>query len=348
MLRLFPGRSAALAVASALTLGLASCSLVVPLDGITGGSAPDGGSADEGDAAVGDAAADASGSVDASAGESGTDAGVAADGPGPEGALVSDGSSLDARAPDDGSKPDDAAKPDDASKPDAPILGFCASLSPAPAFCDDFDEGAANPAWDQVTGLGGTVAVNALESVSAPDSMVSTVDANQSESSVDLAGYKSLPSKQGVAGTATLDFEIRIDAGDTSSAADAVLGAIQLYDGNELYDLELEVMYASASSYAVSLTEDSPSVPHATGATITLATWTHVTLSVVLPAGNGGDTTATMTIAGTHTLSTTVHVLSGGNPIASPIPEALVGPTFATPAAGGWTVRYDNVTFDVK
>jgi hypothetical protein len=292
-------------------------------------------------------------SPDVTVTEAGADAPVIADGAGVD--VVDEAVAAEAGpdasekkdAGNDASKSDAATKPD-AGKSDAGTIGYCASLSPAPDFCDDFDEGAANPVWDQVTSVGGAVAVDAAESVSAPDSMVSTVDADQAEGNVDLAGYKSLTSKQGVAGTATLDFEIRIDAGDTSSAADAVLGAIQLYDGNDLYDLELEVMYASASTYAVSLTENSPAVPHATGATIALATWTHVTLSVVLPAGNGGATTATMTIASSHTLSTTVHVLSGGNPIASPIPEAIVGPTFATPAAGGWTVRYDNVTFDVK
>jgi hypothetical protein len=345
MLRPSSRRSGGLAIAASLAAGLAGCSLALSLDSLTGGDAGGGPGGSGDDAAMApDVTVTDTGSVDAP---------VMADGAGVD---VVDETAPTEAGPDahekedassDASKPDAATKPD-AGKSDAATVGYCASLSPAPDFCDDFDEGAANPAWDQVTSLGGAVAVDAAESVSAPDSMVSTVDANQAEGSVDLAGYKSLTSKQGVAGTATLDFEIRIDAGDISSAADAVLGAIQLYDGNALYDLELEVSYASASTYAVSLTEDSPSVPHATGATLALGAWTHVTLSVVLPAGNGGATTATMTIDGSSTLSTTVHVLSGGHAIANPIPEALVGPTFATPAAGGWSVRYDNVTFDVE
>ncbi len=333
-------------VTAALAAGLAGCSLALSLDGLTGGDAGGGPRGPSDDAAT---------SGDDTVGEAGTDAPALTDGPGVDAAGPDALGTQDAGS--DAGKPDATTESDggtsdsghfDGSNSDAATVGYCASLSPAPDFCDDFDEGPANPAWDQVTGVGGAVAVDALQSVSPPDSMVSTVNAAQAEGSVDLAGYKSLPSKQGVAGTATLGFEIRIDAGDTTSAADAVLGAIQLYDGSALYDLELEVMYASASTYAVSLTENSPSVPHATGATLALAKWTHVSLSVVLPAGNGGATTATMTIGGSNTFSTTVHVLSGGKVIASPIPEALVGPTFATPAAGGWVVRYDNVTFDVK
>jgi hypothetical protein len=351
MVRLVPGRYARLSVASgALGVALAGCSLVASLDGLAGGDAgvDSGGVADlDGTLPPVDAGPDSASPVDATAGEAGADAGAASDAPEP-----SDAGHADAAADADSGSGDsatrDGGKLDDAGKPDSAALGFCASQSPAPAFCDDFDEGAANPPFDQVTSLGGTVAVNAAQSFSAPDSMVSTVDANQSASSVDLAGYKSLTSKQGVAGTATLEFEIRIDAGDTSSAADAVLGAIQLYDGSALYDLQLEILYASATTYAVSLTENSPSTPHPTGATLTLGAWTHVKLTVGLPAGSGGATTATLGLGTASPFSTTVHVLSGGNPIASPIPELLVGPTFATPAAAGWTVRYDNVTFDVK
>jgi hypothetical protein len=342
MLRSFPGRSAAFL--AALAVGLAGCSLVESLDGLTGGTAGDGAgtTGDGSDVTPGDGAAEATGFPDATAGESGADSGTARDSPGSDGGAAGEGGS------EDSSVPDARTPPDDSGKVDAPpALGFCASQSPAPMFCDDFDEGAANPAWDQVTGLGGSVAINDLESVSAPDSMVSTVDANQNEDDVDLAGYESLTAEQGVAGTVSLAFEIRIDAGDTSAAADAVLGAIQLYDGSALYDLELELMYASATTYAVSLTENAPYLEHATGATVALATWTRVTMSVVLPAGAGGATSATLTV-GASTYSTTVHVTSGGDPIATPIPEALVGVTFATPAAGGWSVRYDNVTFDVK
>jgi hypothetical protein len=350
MLRPFPRRSAGLAIAAACAAGLAGCSIVESLDGLTGGEVRDGGATpgDGSEVVPGDGGAEATGPSDATTGESGADSGVATDGPASSEGAASEGGSQDSSAPDARTPVDSGKPPDDSGKVDAPPpLGFCASQSPAPLFCDDFDEGASNPAWDQVTGTGGTVAVNALESVSAPDSMVSTVDANANENDVDLAGYKSLTAEQGVAGTVTLDFEIRIDAGDTSAAADAVLGAIQLYDGNALYDLELELMYRSATTYAVSLTENAPYLEHATGATIALATWTHVTMSVVMPAGAAGATTGTLAVGGS-TYSTTVHVTSGGNSIVTPIPEALVGTTFATPAAGGWSVRYDNVTFDVK
>jgi hypothetical protein len=32
----------------------------------------------------------------------------------------------------------------------------------------------------------------------------------------------------------------------------------------------------------------------------------------------------------------------------TPIPEILVGTTYATPCAGGWSLAYDDVTFDDK
>jgi hypothetical protein len=170
------------------------------------------------------------------------------------------------------------------------------------------------------------------------------VTANAAANNVDVAGYKSLPAKQGVAGTVTLAFDVRIDAGDTSSASDALLGSIQLWNGSATWDLELEVSYDSAATaYAASLSEDTPYVSHATSKTIPTGAWTHVSMTIVLPTGSGGATTATLSIGGSLAISTTVHVSTS-----TPIPEAILGFGYATPAAGGWSVRYDNVTLDER
>jgi hypothetical protein len=158
-----------------------------------------------------------------------------------------------------------------------------------------------------------------------------------------VAGYKSFTAKQGIAGTATATFDIRVDAADTSSASDAILGAIQLWNGSATWDLELEVFYASATGdFTVSMSEDGTSyVEHAATHNLPMATWTRVTLAIALPTGTGGATTATLAFNGTTVASATVHVSTS-----DPIPEILIGTTYATPTAGGWSVAYDNVTFD--
>ena len=84
-------------------------------------------------------------------------------------------------------------------------------------------------------------------------------------------------------------------------------------------------------------------IQHPVTAHLPMATWTRVTLTIVLPTGAGGATNATMAFNGTTVLSATVHVSTS-----DPIPEILIGTTFATPTAGGWSIAYDNVTFDER
>jgi hypothetical protein len=57
--------------------------------------------------------------------------------------------------------------------------GFCASLVPAPKFCDDFDDGNATDDWDQATVLAGQseITLDTTTSTSAPASLHGVVNA---------------------------------------------------------------------------------------------------------------------------------------------------------------------------
>ncbi|HEY2517530.1 MAG TPA: hypothetical protein VGI39_41940 [Polyangiaceae bacterium] len=250
--------------------------------------------------------------------------------------------------------PVDAGAPKDAGSNDtgtgvvdsAPPPGFCAALGSAALFCDDFDESTALAApWDQLTGTGGSEAASSASSVSSPHSMLVTVNSNQPDNAIDLAGYKSFPSKQGVAGIATLTFEIEINAADKSSNSDAILGAIQLWNGSAYFDVELEAFYQSGTNdFKVSMSEYGSTnayVQHFVSQHIALGVWTKVALGITLPAAGNGSAPATLAINGVNAASVTVNVTTN-----NPIPEILVGTTFATPTSGGWAIGYDNVTFE--
>jgi hypothetical protein len=249
--------------------------------------------------------------------------------------------------PDSGSAIDAGPKDAGTSVPDSsPPPAYCAGLGSTPLFCDDFDDSTPLAApWDQLTGTGGSEAVNTTSYVSAPASMRVTVNSNQPDNAIDLAGYKSFPSKQGVAGTATLTFEIRIDAADPSSTSDVILGAIQLWNGSAYYDVELEAFYQSSTNdFKVSMSEYGSTnayVQHFVTPHIPLGGWTKVAIGITLPAAANGSAPATLAINGANAASVTVKVTTN-----NPIPEILVGTTFATPTSGGWSISYDNVTFD--
>jgi hypothetical protein len=343
--------------ASALVVVLGACSLVTSLNGLSGGTDLDGGETSETGSSSGVASSGSGSSGGGSSSGSGSSSGGGSSSGSPnpidDAGDATNDASEDAGSPShkpDATAPEDSGLKDagtDATEHDsAPPPAFCASQNPTPLFCDDFDQGGALSApWDQLPNTGGAEAFSNTNYVSSPYAMVVTVSPNTPVTSINVAGYKSLTAEQGVAGTATTSFEIRVNAADESSSSDAILGAIQLWNGSAYWDLELEVFYDSTTNdFMVSMSEDGTSyVQHFIAAHLPMATWTRVTLSIVLPTGSGGATTATMAFNGTSVASETVHVSTS-----DPVPEILIGTTFATPTAGGWSVAYDNVTFDER
>ena len=321
--------------------GMAACSLVTSLDGLTGG-APGAGT-DALDASVlADAAVGADVGPAAAAGDAGEDAVGIGGETGEDDATAPPDGGADARTGVPADAATDAPRRTRRSPEAASSGGYCASLSAAPLFCDDFDEGALATPWDQITHVDGTETLNGAFYTSPPNALLAGVTAESPSASIDVAAYKSFPAEQGVAATWTLAFDFRIDAADTSSNSDSVLAAIQLWNGSAAWDLELEVSYVAASGdFSASMTEDSPEVDHAASAHLKMSAWTRVALSIALPVGSGGATPATLSFDGAVVASATVHVST-----TDPIPEIVLGATYATPAAGGWAVRYDDVTFD--
>lgn len=341
---------------------LAACSLVTSLDGLTSGGAADAGAAGLSSGA-GDAAASSSGgAVDQGGGSSSSGGGISGivgqdGGDPPQDATVSDddsgmplpsGSDAGGTAAVDAGHTVGSSDAGSTSHDSGPPPGFCASLSPAPLFCDDFDEGAALASpWDQLSSTGGSEALSSASCVSSPDAMLVTVNPNASVNAIDLAGYKSFTSKQGASGTAMLTFELKINAADTSSASDVILGAIQLWNGSAYFDVELEAFYVSSSNdFKVSMSEYGSTgsyVQHFATSHVPLGAWTKVAIGITLPAAAGGSAPATLSLNGSNVVSVTVDVTTS-----DPIPEILVGTTYATPTSGGWSIAYDNVTFDEK
>ena len=325
--------------------GVVACSVLTSLGGLSGGAPGDGGT---GSGPDGEPVSDASGS-------SNEDSAVptADDGGDSTSSVPSDSGAPGADGSDAGGGADAATDASQDAGSDAPheaaASPYCASLFPAPLFCDDFDEGALASPWDQVTKTSGAATLDTTYSVSPADSMLASVNASANANNIDVAAYKSFSAKQGVAGLYTMAFDVRVDAADMSAnSSDATLGGIQLWNGSAWWDLALEIYNPSAAgAFAVSLTENdsaSSNTTHTTATTFLLHTWTRVSITLVLPPGSGGAAPATMSFNGTPVVSATVHVTPASvNP---GVPEVVLGVQYATPASSGWAVRYDNVTFD--
>lgn len=301
-----------------------ACTLITNLDGLTGGGSPEASTPEDG----------------------GSD------------------SSGDVTPNDDGSFPGDAhgAGPDDAGR-DTSTPPFCASQSPAPTFCDDFDQDPDDAAalaapWDQVTGLGGSVTRAGAIFTSSPYAMLVTADSPVT-GTIDLAGYKAfttLPKAgQYTVGTFTLAFDLYVVAADTTASSDAVLSAFEMVGttGDERWALQLEASYDSgdAGVLDVRFSENRTRVDGGnvyssgpdSGAPLVLpvGAWTRVTM--ITTTTDAGAASVELDFDGK-----TVSMGSAAIPFTGGIPEILVGLTYAAPSAQGWTVRYDDVTFDAS
>ncbi len=314
------------AVAGVALLGVAAaaaaCTVFTSLDGLSGGDAgsPDGADSED---ALGGGGADADGIV----------------------------------TPENDGAPDDVNASGNEAGGDADAGPFCASRSPAPLFCDDFDEnpddaGALTARWDQITGMGGSVVRSGGLFTSPPLAMLATANAPIS-TSIDLAAYKTFT---GVAqaNVFTLAFDIDVVTADVSKHSDAVLAAFELVGSlGDRWALQLEVNYdASVSADAgnsldVSFSEnrtppgDAGYTQNPAPSKLPIGVWTHVTM------------TANVTSLGTATIALQMGsdpVYKVANvliPVLDGAPEILVGLTYAEASNQGWAVRYDDVTFDV-
>ena len=231
----------------------------------------------------------------------------------------------------------------DASRHDAdepPEGEWCASLSPQPTFCADFDAVMTpQEGWDVLqTQAGTTVGLDGELYLSAPDSFLVLVnDANCNGSAAQL--IKGFPS---VLTHAQLDFEIY-----SKKYTDVSVAAIQLSSDNSPVGYLLELyMQASGAYFQESVPGDGGATSLYTNfvAPPTSPPWLHVTLVMDLPNGGPGGT-----VEVSYNGSTVVtHKITASNAYGRPTLHLGAEDAFSAPNGTAWTGNFDNVTFDLR
>jgi hypothetical protein len=287
-------------LAMALGAFAARCSVLTSFDSLTSGSAEAG------------RGVDASSSVEGS-----TDAASAADVSAADGATSeagSDGGALDAKA-------------------DA---GFCASLSPAPKLCDDFDEPDGGFAkWSlQYEFGGGTLAIDSAESRSAPSSLLVSTPATANN-----AGARLAITPPGTAQHVSFGFDLKVDTRDPQSGY-AEIGYIVVTAGFQ--DNFYLRIYTDPTNNAFTAESypDGASVPHnlTLSTSISFDTWRRVVVDVDLATAHAVTVTVDGVMAAQQALEPTLYMPGKL--------EVRPGIGYAAGPSSGWALRYDNVTVD--
>jgi hypothetical protein len=241
--------------------------------------------------------------------------------------------------------------PPDTGMPPGPDSGppgpFCATLSPTPLFCADFDEGSPTAGFSPIHTTGGSLSLDSAEFVTSPGALLAQSSAIAAGGVVDTTVYRSF-ALSGQTLTATLDWDVRVDQADAAGGV-AVLGELALHDaGGDVYFLQLQVTSNGGAPLSCNLPEVYvPSTggagaytAHPASATIALSRWTHVTLSMTAPFA-GGAGTATLSLDGMQAESTPISVAVSGF-----TPSFGIGLPYASGPSQGWTAVFDDVVLD--
>jgi hypothetical protein len=265
------------------------------------------------------------------------------------GALPTGGGAGDAGAAEDGGANDTGSPPTpdtgtpinpaaDAA-PDAPVLGFCASQSPAHLLCDDFDE-TPPQGWNVDTSLG-SQGVDGTASTSSPSSYLFTTQTLTNGSVAQIRRFLTIGRTPK---SFHLEYDLRIDQRDATAGGGAALASVEVYDASAGSAYTLDVAVHPNGSTLEENWQPSGSANTFRETSLTKTPTVGKWVRVGVDATFGVSPTATVTFDGAVVLD---RVALQPSPT-SGVTTVYLGVTYLKGPATSWKVRYDDVTFDMK
>lgn len=217
---------------------------------------------------------------------------------------------------------------------------FCASLSPTPGFCDDFDDpGPFVPKWDAIdTRAGASVVRDGTDFRSSPSSFLGISPPANGPSSAAL-NHLSGSAK----GKVRFAYDVKVDARDSKGAyaeTDYISFSGTGFEFATYFRLNFDpgiTTQLAAEAYLADggIPAHNVSIPGAR-----FDKWTHVVITIDV-------------VSNPHVLGVSID---GAPPITQVLESNMYGPGpvrvspgigyTASPSTGDWRIRYDNVTID--
>ncbi len=240
-----------------------------------------------------------------------------------------------------------ATETSDAAPADTHAGDFCASLSPQPLLCDDFDEHALPDIWPEFNQVGGALSLDSTASVSPPNSLSIMSDPLASGQPYDTSLRRVFPLAS-PPDTVSLEFSLQSVSADPTLSDAIVIAALDFLDANmDRYTVQI-TLFQEGIGLGLRLEEQArlrdgtssymtQPLPDSIGA----ETWTDVRL--VVTRASPAAASARVTFNSTTEIDTPL-VLS----VAATSVQVDIGSSFETEPSAGWTNRYDNVVFDMQ
>ncbi len=222
---------------------------------------------------------------------------------------------------------------------------FCASLAPAPTFCDDFDEGAPLVAgWDQLSVYNGAAGLLDTLARSPPFAFLASLPATDGDAAFETGAalVKTFPAK---VPNVRLAYDVRVDA----AVGDGWIWPSQIEFGTtDGFDsVQLAVSRNSGTLKETRFGDAGSDVSHDIARGVPLGVWVRVEIALAFTVDANG--TATSSVA---TVSFDGVDAAGPIPIGAHVvwsaPTVKVGMTYAQNPAVSWAARFDDVVVDLK
>ena len=239
----------------------------------------------------------------------------------------------DGPAPSEDAAPPPRGGGDAGAPPDAAAKGFCATRTPAPRFCDDFDDGDLDDDWTVGTVLNGEPILDTSSATSVPASFaVETLPLGGTESA-----HVHLRATAGGAptGHVILAFEMMLATATFTQGTIAI--ATLDVSQNHFFTLYLRDGDPDAPAATLEETDEAATTTrHVLSKLPPANTWTHVTIDIDVGAAKA------------NVLWGNEKVLDDAPIIAAPAsdPTIRVGAVYVYGPADPFEARFDDVTLD--
>jgi hypothetical protein len=233
--------------------------------------------------------------------------------------------------------------------------GYCALLTPAPTFCDDFDETGAQGEWDQIVqATGCSVSVDTTMPFAGSGSLLAQTPTSVMGDVLEADALKQFMSFQGKAIKISASFEMNVETWDPSSSGQIIAFEI-IFKNSPMTFNQIVMNLSSLGSGGVTaqIAENAQgadggaagynSYPFASHPPTGMWTMVEVDLVVASPM-SATSNEVSVTVGGVPQL--TQQAL--GVPLQGGSPYAHLGIGYVSAPGGAWKVEYDNFVVDVS
>jgi hypothetical protein len=231
----------------------------------------------------------------------------------------------------------DSAPPSDGASPDGDGDGaiakpFCASQSPKPMFCADFDTGVLS----DFKNLSGTVSLESSVSSSPPRSMLAVVQGSSAERNAAInQGFPGIPASY------ETSFDVYVTEYDAGHDVELVVVRLESSgSANCTPGVSIRNSVWTFDEYCVQNDTAVVSVVHPTTVTVAVARWVHISASV------------TFSPARTYSLSIDEQKIFDARPLTAGLVSGSVslhaGISYLQGSAGTARIHFDNIRFDFR